>query len=236
MKRSKKYKELLSKYDKTKKFSIREAISHLSNLKSAKFDETVDLAVELGVDSRKSEQMIRGSVVLPHGSGKEKKILVFAEGETQVEAEEAGADWVGSEEFIQKIEDGWLECDSIVATPEIMPKIGKLGKILGPRGLMPTPKNRTVTRDIAQIVKEIKRGKIDFKIDRGGNIHLPLGKVSFKEDELYENFMEVIKIIWSLKPLSATGIYLKGITLSATMGPGVKVDVNQVRNELIQRR
>jgi len=236
MKRSKKYKELLSKYDKTKKFSLKEAIGHLINLKSAKFDETVELAVELGVDSRKSEQMIRGSVVLPHGSGREKKVLVFAEGETQVEAEEVGADWVGSEEFIKKIENGWLECDAIVATPEIMPKIGKLGKILGPRGLMPTPKNKTVTRDIAQAVKEIKKGKIDFKIDKGGNIHLPLGKASFKEDELYENFMEVIKIIWNLRPASASGAYFKGITISTTMGPGVKVDVNQVRNELIQRR
>lgn len=236
MKRSKRYRELLNTYDKREKSSVREAIQRVSNLSSAKFDETVELAVELGVDPRKSDQMIRGSVVLPNGSGQEKKVLVFAEGESQVEAEDAGADWVGGDEFVLKIENGWLECDAIVAIPEMMPKIGKLGKILGPRGLMPTPKNKTVTRDIATAVKEIKMGKVDFKVDRGGNLNLPIGKASFKEDELYENFMEVIKVIWSIRPPSASGAYLKGITLSTTMGPGIKVDVNQVRNELIQRR
>jgi len=233
MKRTKRYKELQNSYDKSIKYPVREAIHQVLALASAKFDETIELAVELGVDPRKSDQMVRGSVVLPEGSGKEKKVLVFAEGELQVEAESAGADWVGGDEFIEKIEGGWLDCDAIIALPEMMPKIGKLGRILGPRGLMPTPKNGTVTRDIGEAVREVKKGKINFKVDRGGNLHLPIGKASFEEDKLYENFLEVIRAIWSQRPPSASGAYIHGITLSPTMSPGVKVDVNQVRNEII---
>ncbi len=235
MRRSKRYKELLNKYDKSKKCTVAEAIRDLCNLRSANFDETVELAVELGVDPRKSDQMVRGSVVLPHGSGKVTKVLVFAEGELQVEAENAGADWVGGDEFVEKVEKGWLECDAIVASPEMMPKIGKLGRILGPRGLMPTPKNGTVTREIGASVKEIKKGKISFKVDRGGNLHLPVGKASFKEDELYENILEVIRMIWNQRPPSASGAYFRGITLSTTMSPGVKIDINHVKNEIIHQ-
>jgi len=236
MKRSKRYKDLLSRYNKSEKHTVVEAIHIVRDLASTNFDETIELAVELGVDPRKSDQMVRGSIVLPHGSGQKKKVLVFVEGELQVEAENAGADWVGCDDFVEKIEKGWLECDAIIAAPEIMSKIGKLGRILGPRGLMPTPKNGTVTRDIATAVEEIKKGRINYKVDRSGNLHLPIGKVSFKEDDLCENFLEVIRVIWSQKPASASGVYIRGITFSTTMSPGVKVDMNQVRNEILQRR
>ncbi|MCK4421160.1 50S ribosomal protein L1 [candidate division WOR-3 bacterium] len=236
MKRSRRYEGLRNQFDKSNRYPIEEAIKEVRKLATAKFDETIELSVNLGVDPRKSDQMVRGSVVLPKGSGKERKVLVFAEGELQVKAEEAGADWVGGEEFVKKIEDGWLECDAVVSVPEMMPKIGKLGRILGPRGLMPTPKDGTVTRDIGAAVEEIKKGKINFKVDKSGNLHIPIGKASFKEEDLYENFSEAIRKIWSLRPPSASGVYIYSIILSSTMGPGVKVDTQQVRNEIIQRR
>jgi len=233
MKRSKRYKKLDDSYSKEKKYDIKEAVSKIKEMASVKFDETVEVAVKLGVDPKKADQMVRGTILLPHGTGKEKKVLAFVEGELQIEAEKAGADWVGSQDFVEKIEKGWLECDAIVAVPEMMPKIGKLGKVLGPRGLMPTPKNGTVTKDIAQAVKEIKQGKVNFKVDQGGNLHIPIGKASFDEKQIFENFVELLDKIWSLKPSSAGGQYLKGIALSTTMGPGIKIDTNFVRKEVI---
>ncbi len=233
MKRSKRYKKLSDSYSKEEKYGIKEAVSKIKEMASAKFDETVEVALRLGVDPKKADQMVRGTIMLPHGTGKEKKILAFAEGEAQVEAEKAGADWVGGQEFVEKIEKGWLECDAIVAVPEMMPKIGKLGKVLGPRGLMPTPKTGTVTRDIGQAVKEIKQGKVNFKVDQNGILHVPIGKASFDEKQIFENIVELLDKIWSLKPASAGGQYLKGIALSTTMGPGVKIDPNFVRKETL---
>jgi large subunit ribosomal protein L1 len=226
MKRSKRYKEVSVSRSGEEKSGVKEAITKIKKMASAKFDETVEVAVKLGVDPKKADQMVRGTILLPHGTGKEKKVLAFAEGEQQVEAEKAGADWVGGQEFVEKIEKGWLECDAIVAVPEMMPKIGKLGKILGPRGLMPTPKTGTVTKNIGQAVQEIKKGKVNFKVDQGGNLHVPIGKSSFEENKLYENFNELIEKIWSAKPSSAGGQYLKGIAISTTMGPSVKIDTN----------
>jgi len=226
MKRSKRYKKINSSRSREERFEIREAIAKIKEMASAKFDETVEVAVKLGVDPKKTDQMVRGTILLPHGTGKEKKVLAFAEGEQQVEAEEAGADWVGGQDFVEKIEKGWLECDAIVAVPEMMPKIGKLGKILGPRGLMPTPKTGTVAKNIAQAIKEIKKGKVNFKVDQGGNVHVPIGKVSFEESKLCENFNELIDKIWSSKPSSTGGQYLKGVAISTTMGPSVKIDTN----------
>jgi large subunit ribosomal protein L1 len=233
MKRSKRYEKLGDSYSKEKKYGVKEAVSKIKEMASAKFDETVEVALKLGVDPKKADQMVRGTIMLPHGTGKEKKVLAFAEGEAQVEAEKAGADWVGGQEFVEKIEKGWLECDAIVAVPEMMPKIGKLGKVLGPRGLMPTPKTGTVTKDIAQAVKEIKQGKVNFKVDQSGNLHVPIGKASFDEKQIFENFVELLEKIWSLKPASAGGQYLKGVALSTTMGPGVKIDTDFVRKEMI---
>ena len=233
MHRSKRYNKLSESYSKESKCGLKEAVSKIKEMASAKFDETVEVTLKLGVDPKKADQMVRGTIMLPHGTGKEKKVLAFAEGEAQVEAEKAGADWVGSQEFVEKIEKGWLECDAIVAVPEMMPKIGKLGKVLGPRGLMPTPKTGTVTKDIGQAVKEIKQGKVNFKVDQSGNLHVPVGKASFDEKQIFENIVELLDKIWSLKPASAGGQYLKGIALSTTMGPGVRVDINLVRKEMI---
>jgi large subunit ribosomal protein L1 len=233
MKRSKRYQKLDSSYSKEKKLDIKEAVSMVKKMASAKFDETVEVAIRLGVDPKKSDQMVRGTLLLPHGSGKEKKVLAFVEGELVYEAEKAGADWIGGQEFVDKIEKGWLEFDAIVAIPEMMPRIGKLGKVLGPRGLMPTPKTGTVTKDIGQAIKEIKQGKVNFKVDDAGNLHVPIGKISFEENKLYENFIELIKKVWSLKPSSAGGQYFKGMTLSTTMGPGLKIDMNYIKKEII---
>lgn len=233
MKKSKRYKKLSSSYSKETLFNVKESLNKIKEMASAKFDETVEAAIKLDVDPKKADQMIRGAILLPHGSGKEKKVLAFAEGESQVEAEKAGADWVGSQDFVDKIEKGWLECDAIVAVPEMMPKIGKLGKVLGPRGLMPTPKNGTVTKDIGRAVKEIKQGKVNFKVDQGGNVHVPIGRASFEENDLYENFVDLIRKVWNLKPSSASGQYLKGITLSSTMGPGLKIDMNHIKKDII---
>jgi large subunit ribosomal protein L1 len=226
MKRSKRYKEVSASRSREEKSEVKEAIAKIKKMASAKFDETVEVAIKLGVDPKKADQMVRGTILLPHGTGKEKKVLAFAEGEQQVEAEKAGADWVGGQDFVGKIEKGWLECDAIVAVPEMMPKIGKLGKILGPRGLMPTPKTGTVTKNIGQAVQEIKKGKVNFKVDQGGNVHVPIGKASFEENKLYENFIELIEKIWSVKPSSAGGQYLKGVAISTTMGPSVRIDTN----------
>lgn len=231
--RGKKYLEARQKVDRTKRYSLREALELLPQLSYAKFDETVELAVRLGVDPRKPEEMVRGSVVLPHGTGKEVKVLVFAKGEKEKEAREAGADFVGGEELAEKIEkEGWLEFDRVVATPDMMKVVSRLGKILGPRGLMPSAKTGTVTFDVAKLVKELKGGRIEYKVDKYGNVHVPVGKVSFGPDKLYENTITVLDSIIRAKPPTSKGTYIKSITLSTTMSPGVKVNPDSLREAL----
>jgi len=227
-KRGKKYLEALKQYDKHKLYPLEEAIELVKKLAYANFDETVEAAVRLGVNPKYADQMVRGSVVLPYGTGKPVKVLVLTKGEKEKEAKEAGADYVGLDEYVEKIKQGWLEFDKVVATPDVMNVVGKLGKILGPRGLMPNPKTGTVTFDVANAVKEIKAGKVDFKVDKAGNIHAPVGKVSFETEKLAENVRALINELLRLKPASAKGQYLKSLTLSSTMGPGVKVDLKSV--------
>jgi large subunit ribosomal protein L1 len=221
---SKKYKQAIEMYDTTKAYQLDEALEILMKLPKAKFDETVEVAINLGVDPRHSDQMVRGSVTLPHGTGKPVRVLVFAKGEKEKEAFEAGADYVGAEDLVEKIQQGWLEFDKAVATPDIMGLVGKLGKILGPRGLMPNPKVGTVTFDVAKAVKELKAGKIEFKVDKAGIIHAPIGKVSFGKEKLKDNFMALLDMVIKLKPASSKGIYLKKCSISSTMGPGIKLD------------
>jgi large subunit ribosomal protein L1 len=221
---SKKYKQAIEMYDTTKAYQLDEALEILMKLPKAKFDETVEVAINLGVDPRHSDQMVRGSVTLPHGTGKPVRVLVFAKGEKEKEALEAGADYVGAEDLVEKIQQGWLEFDKAVATPDIMGLVGKLGKILGPRGLMPNPKVGTVTFDVAKAVKELKAGKIEFKVDKAGIIHAPIGKVSFGKEKLKDNFMALLDMVIKLKPASSKGIYLKKCSISSTMGPGIKLD------------
>jgi len=208
-----------------KEYSLEDAIKCAKEAAYAKFDETVDLAVNLGVDPRKSEQMVRGTVVLPHGIGKKVRVLVFAKGEKEKEALEAGADVVGAEDLVDKISKGWLDFDKSVATPDVMGLVGKLGKILGPRGLMPNPKLGTVTFDIAKTVKEIKAGKVEYKAEKAGIVHVPIGKVSFDTEKLLENARTVINSIIKAKPATSKGKYLKKIAVSSTMGPGIAVDI-----------
>lgn len=233
-KRGKKYREAFKKVDRTKRYVFEEAVKLALENSYAKFDETVEVAVNLGVDPRHADQMVRGSVVLPHGTGKSIRVLVFAKGEKAKEAMEAGADYVGDEDLIKKIQDGWLEFDKVVATPDMMPALGKIGKILGPRGLMPSTKTGTVTFDIAKAVKDIKAGKVDFKVDRAGVVHAPVGKVSFGEKKILENLAAFFEALLKAKPSAAKGQYIRGIAISTTMGPGIKVDPADVRN-LIQK-
>ncbi len=231
--RSKRYREVLAKVDRTKRYTFEEAIRLALETATAKFDETVEVAVNLGVDPRHADQMVRGSVVLPHGTGKPVKVLVFAKGDKAKEALEAGADYVGDEDLIKKIqEEEWLDFDKVIATPDMMPQVSKLGKILGPRGLMPSAKTGTVTFDVAKAVRDIKAGKVDFKVDRGGVVHAPIGKVSFGEKKLLENLAAFMDALIKAKPPGAKGQYIRGITISTTMGPGIKVDVNDIRNLL----
>jgi large subunit ribosomal protein L1 len=208
-----------------KEYSLEDALKRAKEATYTKFDETVDLAVNLGIDPRKSEQMVRGTVVLPHGIGKKVRVLVFAKGEKEKEALEAGADFVGAEDLVDKISKGWLDFDKSVATPDVMGVVGKLGKILGPRGLMPNPKLGTVTFDIARTVKEIKAGKVDYKAEKAGIVHVPIGKVSFDTEKLLENARTVINSIIKAKPATSKGKYLKKIAVSSTMGPGIAVDI-----------
>lgn len=208
-----------------KEYSLEDALKRAKEATYTKFDETVDLAVNLGIDPRKSEQMVRGTVVLPHGIGKKVRVLVFAKGEKEREALEAGADFVGAEDLVDKISKGWLDFDKSVATPDVMGVVGKLGKILGPRGLMPNPKLGTVTFDIARTVKEIKAGKVEYKAEKAGIVHVPIGKVSFDTEKLLENARTVINSIIKAKPATSKGKYLKKIAVSSTMGPGIAVDI-----------
>ncbi|MDZ4339661.1 MAG: 50S ribosomal protein L1 [candidate division NC10 bacterium] len=207
---------------------LRKAIAVLKSVASAKFNETVEMAVRLGVDPRKADQLVRGTVVLPHGTGQSIRLLVFTKGEKEKEARDAGADVVGCEDLIEKIQQGWLEFDRAIATPDVMGQVGKLGKILGPRGLMPNPKTGTVTFDIARAVKEFKAGKIEYRVDKAGIIHAPFGKASFSEEQLLENATVLLEALLRAKPASSKGKFLKGVALSATMSPSVRVDVDAV--------
>ena len=227
-KRGKRYKNLESKIDKKKEYSLEDAIALSKSLASAKFDETVVMAVRLGVKPQQADQMVRGSVVMPKGIGKKTKILVFAKGEKEREALEAGADFVGAENMIEKITGGWMEFDRVVATPDMMGAVGKLGKVLGPRGLMPNPKSGTVTFELARAIKEIQAGKVEFKTEKAGIVHVPIGKASFRSEDLIENARVILETIVRKKPASAKGHYLKSITVSTTMGPGVKTDSVQI--------
>jgi large subunit ribosomal protein L1 len=225
---AKKMLEATKAIEREKEYSIEEAVSLMKKSKYTKFDESVDLAVRLGVDPKKSEQMVRGTVVLPHGTGKTVRVLVFAKGEKEKEARDAGADFVGAEDMVEKIQKGWLDFDKAVATPDVMGMVGKLGKVLGPRGLMPNPKLGTVTFDIAKAVKEIKAGKVEFKVEKAGIVHVPIGRVSFQESAIVENIKTAIGSIVKAKPSTSKGRYLKRISLSSTMGPGIRVDIGSV--------
>ncbi len=218
-----------SKVEPGKRYGLNEALEIVVAAAQAKFDETVETAVRLGVNPAHADQMVRGSVVLPNGLGKTVRVLVFAKGEKEKEALEAGADFVGSDDIIEKIKTGWLEFDRVVATPDMMGSVGKLGKILGPRGLMPNPKVGTVTFDVATAVRELKAGKVEFRVEKAGIVHSPVGKVSFGTDKLKENIAALLDAIIKLKPASSKGTYLKGLAISSTMGPGVKVDPLDVR-------
>jgi len=230
--RGKKYLEAKSKVDRDKRYELEEGVKLLLGTAYAKFDEGVDLAVRLGVDPKKADQMVRGTVVLPHGTGKKVRVLVFAKGQKEKEALDAGADIVGGEELIEKISKGWLEFDKAVATPDMMGLVSKLGKILGPRGLMPNPKVGTVTFDLERAIREIKAGKVEFKVEKAGIVHVPVGKVSFGFDQLLENIKTILEMIFRAKPPTSKGIYLRSIGLSTTMGPGIKIDPLMVRNIL----
>lgn len=223
-KHGKQYRNKIENLDRSLLMTLEDAVNAVVNCSYAKFDETFDIAMKLGVDPRHADQMVRSSVVLPHGTGKVTRVLVFAKGEKEAEAREAGADYVGSDELVAKIQDGWLEFDKTVATPDMMGTVGKIGRILGPRNLMPNAKLGTVTFDVGNIVKEIKGGKVDFRVDKAGIVHAGLGKISFGDSKLFDNAKAFIEKIIHLKPSSSKGIYLKSISVSSTMGAGFKVD------------
>ena len=224
-KKSKKYVEALNKIDRTRLYDATEALSLVAEVVTAKFDETVEAHIKLGVDSRHADQQVRGAVVLPHGTGKTKRVLVFAKGAKAAEAEAAGADFVGAEELVQKIQgENWFEFDIVVATPDMMGVVGRLGRVLGPKGLMPNPKSGTVTFDVAKAIDEIKAGKVEYRLDKTNIIHVPVGKVSFGGEKLAENFAALMDAIVKAKPAAAKGQYLRSVTVASTMGPGVKIN------------
>mgnify|MGYP000259322741 CR=1 FL=1 len=228
MSRGKKYIQMLEKVDRFKRYPLEEAIELAKETSYAQFDETVELSFRLGVDPRHADQMVRGSVVLPAGTGKKVRVLVITQGEKEKEAEEAGADMVGSDEYLEKIQDGWLDFDLLIATPDMMSKLGKLGKILGPRGLMPSPKTGTVTMDIGKAVKEAKAGKVNYKVDRQGNLHIPIGKRSFSTEDLLANAKEVIGDVKKSRPASCKGQFIRNLVVATTMGPGIKVELSKL--------
>lgn len=232
--RGKRYSSAVKKLEPTRKYTFQEAVKLLKEISYAKFDETVDLAIRLGVDPKHPDQAVKGSVSLPAGLGKKVTIAVIAKGEKEKEAKDGGADFVGAEDLIQKIQGGWFEFDKLIVTPDMMGMVSKLGKILGPRGLMPSPKMGTVTFDIKKTVMEAKKGRVDFKIDKGGNLHIPVGKKSFTEEALLSNIKAVMEAVIAAKPPTSKGVYLRSITISTTMGPGIKIDPLSVK-ELLKK-
>jgi large subunit ribosomal protein L1 len=227
--RGKNYKKVTAEFDRSEVYSLADAVELSLKSGYAKFDESVDLAIKLGVDPRHADQMVRSSVVLPNGIGKETRVLVFAKGDKEKEALDAGADYAGGDEYVEKIKEGWLDFDRTIATPDMMATVGKIGRILGPRNLMPNAKLGTVTFDVGRVVKEIKAGKVDFRVDKAGIVHAMIGKASFGAEKLSENLLAFVDKIIQLKPASSKGIYLKGISMSTTMGPGVKIDPVELR-------
>lgn len=223
-KHGKKYRKVVEGFDSQQTYGISDAVELLKKLHFVKFDESVDLAVRLGVDPRHADQMVRGAVALPHGIGKSVRVLVFAKGDKVAEARDAGADFVGGADLVEKIQGGWLDFDKVVATPDMMGNVGRIGRVLGPRGLMPNPKTGTVTFDVAKTVQELKAGKIDFRVEKAGIVHAPVGRMSFDADKLVENVGSLIDTLLRLKPASAKGQYIKSVTISGTMTPGVKLD------------
>jgi large subunit ribosomal protein L1 len=225
----KSYRAALAKVDRNQRYLLEDTLRLVKETARAKFDETVEMAVRLGVDPRQADQNVRGTVTLPHGMGKTVRVLAFAKGEKEKEAQEAGADFVGSDELIKRISEGWFDFDKTVATPDMMATVGRIGKVLGPRGLMPNPKTGTVTPDIGKAIKEIKAGKLEFRVDKAGIVHVPVGKASFGAEQLIDNAKAVLMSVLRAKPASAKGNYVRGVTISTTMGPGIKVDLSQVR-------
>lgn len=227
-KSTKKHGDAMSKVDRTKQYPLKAAVGVVKESSYAKFDETVDVAVKLGVDPRHADQMVRGAVVLPNGLGKDVRVLVFAKGEKEKEALDAGADYVGAEDLVAKIQDGWFDFDTAIATPDMMGVVGKIGKLLGPRGLMPNPKVGTVTFEVAKAVKESKAGKVEFRVEKAGIVHAPVGKVSFEPEKLEGNILAIVEALVKAKPSAAKGTYIKKISVSSTMGPGVNLDIADV--------
>jgi large subunit ribosomal protein L1 len=234
MKLAKRYKAAAESFDRLTRYSLSEAVDIVKKNATARFDETVEVAARLGVDPRHSEQQVRGTLVLPHGIGKSVKVLVIAKGEREKEAKDAGADLVGTDEYIAKIKEGWLDVDKIIATPDMMSEVGKLGKILGPKGLMPNPKSGTVTFDVAKAIKELKAGKIEYRTDKVGNVHVPVGKASFDKEKLVDNITVFMRELVRTKPAAAKGQYLKNVSVSSTMSPGVKLDVQALLTAMKQ--
>ena len=228
--KGKKYRQIAEKVDTTKRYSIEEGIALVRDLKVAKFDESVDVAVNLGVDPRHADQMVRGAVVLPHGTGKTVRVAVFAKGDKAREAEAAGADIVGAEELAKRVEEGFLDFDTAIATPDMMGVVGRLGRVLGPRGLMPNPKVGTVTMDVTRAVTESKAGKIEFRVEKAGIVHAPIGKTSMEAEKIEANLRELLATLVRLKPSTSKGVYIKGVALSTTMGPGIKLDNVAIAN------
>lgn len=225
-KKGKKFQDAQKQIDREKLYDANEAIELVKKTATANFDESIELAARLGVDPKKADQQIRGAVVLPNGTGKTQTVLVFAKGEKAKEAEAAGADFVGEEDMINKVTQGWLDFDVVVATPDMMAQVGKLGRVLGPKGLMPNPKTGTVTFEVEKAVNEIKAGKVEYRVDKSGNIHVPIGKASFDQDKLVENFQTMMDTLMKVKPSAAKGTYLRNVTVASTMGPGLKVNVS----------
>ena len=228
-KKSKKYTQAVAKIDRTKLYDSKEALDLVAEIATAKFDETVEAHIKLGVDGRHADQQVRGAIVLPHGTGKTKKVLVFAKGEKAAEAQAAGADFVGAEDLVQKIQkENWFDFDVVVATPDMMGVVGRLGRVLGPKGLMPNPKSGTVTFDVTKAIEEIKAGKVEYRLDKNNIVHVPVGKVSFGGEKLAENFATLMSAIVKAKPASAKGTYLRTVTVASTMGPGVKINAAKI--------
>jgi large subunit ribosomal protein L1 len=227
-KKGKKFVAAQAQIDSTKRYELKEAVALLKKVSFEKFDASVEFAIRLNLDPRKAEQNLRGATVLPHGTGKTKTVLVFAQGDKAKEAEEAGADFIGDDETVKKIQDGWLGFDTVVATPDMMSKIGRLGRVLGPRGMMPNPKTGTVTMDVTKAINEIKAGKVEYRVDKVGNVHVTIGKVSFDNDKLAENFMAIYDVLAKLRPSTVKGNYILNLSLASTMGPGIKIDVDSL--------